>query len=126
MGLVLEVDWKICKVVPDKVFPDDDHYHSCWTNVFLDTSIDETIVRYVTWLAEEHGGLVGNQDVSLCIWKLIPCHTMDCLVFTDIYIVCIFRNIQVRAVWNICVVLVFTGSGNYDFTTLLCFSDSLL
>ena len=43
----------------------------------------------------------AEQDLALCIWKLVICSSIDCIVMTDIYIICILINRKIRTIRNI-------------------------
>ena len=126
MGAVLQVDGQIRQILADEILTDDDDDHTGRTDVLLNACVDHTVIGDVAGLGEEHGGLVGNKDMTLGVGKLLPGHTVDGLILADIDVVGILGNVEIGAIGNVGVVLILAGGGDDDFADLLCLSDGLL
>ena len=127
MGVVAHVDGHLgVEVLADEVLADDDDDHAGRADVLLHARVDHAVVADVAGLGEEHGALVGNEDVALGVGQLLPGHTVDGLVLADVDIVGILGDVEVGAIGDVAVVLVLGGSGDDDFAVLLGLSDGLL
>ena len=84
------------------------------------------VVRDVAGAGQEHGGLVGNQDVALGVGQLVPGNAVDSLVLADVDIVRIVGDVQIGAIGNVGVVLIGRGGNDLDFADLLGFGNGLL
>ena len=126
MGLVAHIGGhEPRQIVPEQVLPDDDHRHARRAHVFLHAAPDETVLRNVAGPGEEHAGLVGDQNLPLGIGKLEIGGAVNGLVFADIQVVCILRNVQVGAVGNVREVLVGGGGHDFNLAVLFCLGDGL-
>ena len=127
VGLIAHIGGdKFRQVVPQQVLPDNDHRHARRAHVLLHAAPDEAVLAHVTGPGEEHAGLVGHQDLPLGIWQLEEGGAVDGLVFADIHIVRVVRDVQVRAVGDIGEVLVGGGGRDPDLAVLLRLGDGLL
>ena len=114
------------QVVPDQVLPDDDHHHARGAHVLLHAGVNEAVVRDVAGLGEEHGALVADQHMTLGIGQLVPGHAVDGLVFADVHIVRVLRDIQIVTIRDIAEIAVLAGGGHVDFAILFGLGDGLL
>ena len=114
------------QILADQILADDDHAHAGGAHVLLHAGVDETVVSHVAGLGEEHGALVGDQDVPLGVGELLVGQAVDGLVLADIDVVGILGNVQVGAVGDIAEVAVLGAGGDDDFAVLLGLGDGLL
>ena len=127
MGLVAHVDGHLgVDVLADQILADDDHHHAGGAHVLLHAGVDHAVVGHVAGLAQEHGGLVGHQDVALGVGQLVPGHAVDGLVLADVHIVGILGDVQIGAVGDIAVILILGGGGYDDLAVLLSLGNGLL
>jgi len=127
VGLIAHVDGHLgIDVLTDQILTDDDHHHAGRAYILLHTGVDHAIVGDIAGLGEEHGGLVGHQDMALGIGELIPGDAVDGLILADVDIVGILGNVQVGAVGNIAEILILGGGGHNDLTVLLSLGNGLL
>ena len=125
MGAVLEVDGQIGQIVADQILTDDADDHTGRADVLLHARVDHAVVGHITGLGEEHGGLVGHEDVTLRVRQLVPRYAVDGLVLADIDVVGILGNVEIGAVGHIGIVLILAGRGDDHFADLLRFLDGL-
>ena len=112
MGLVAHVGGnEVGQIVPQQILPDDDNGHAGRSHVLLYAGPDQAVVGDVAGTGEEHGGLVRHQHLALGVGELVIGGAVDGLVLTDVDIVGVVRNVQIRAVRDIGEVLV-GGGGN--------------
>ena len=123
---VLQVDGQIRQIVADEVLTDDADDHAGRADVLLHACVDHAVVRDVAGLGQEHGGLVGDEDVALGVGQLVPRDAVDGLVLADVDVVGILGDLEVGAVGHVGVVLVLAGRGDDDLADLLRFLDGLL
>ena len=82
-------------VVSDKIFSDDSNNNAGRTNVLLNTAVNNAVLCYVNRLRQEAGRNVCNKCVTLCVRQCLVLCTIDSIVFADINIVSVLRNIEV-------------------------------
>ena len=127
MGLVAHVDGHLgINILADQILTDDDHHHTGGAYVLLHAGVDHAVVGHVAGLGQEHGGLVGNQNMTLGVGQLVPGHAVDRLILADVDIVGILGDVQIGAIGNVAVILILGGSGNDDFAVLLGLGNGLL
>ena len=127
MGLILHIDGGLgIQVVPDQILPDDDHGHTGGAHVLLHTGPDQAVIGHVAGAGQEHGGLVGHQNVALGVGQLIPGGAVDGLVLADVDIVGILGDVQIGAVGDIGEVLVGGGGNHLHLAILLGLGNGLL
>ena len=115
-----------CRAVSDKVFSYDNDLNAGRTNVLLNAAVDNAVLSNVYRLGKEAGGYVCYELMALCIGELPELCTVDSIVLTDIYIVNILRDIEVRAIRDIAECLISGGSNSDNLAVLLSLSSSLL
>ena len=126
VGVIAHIDRHLgIEVFADEVLADDDDDHAGRADVLLHARVDHVVVADVAGLGEEHGALVGDEDVALGVGQLLPGHTVDGLVLADVDVVGVVGNVEIGAVGNVAVVLILGGSGNDDLAVLLGFLDGL-
>ena len=114
------------QVLTDQVFTDDDNSHTGGTDVLLNTSPDQAVVSNVAGTGQEHGRLVGDQDLTLCVGQLVECCAVDCLVLADVDVISVLGDVQIGAVGDVVEVLILGRSDDLNFAVLLSLGDSLL
>ena len=127
VGLIAHIGGdKFWKIVPQQILPDDDHRHARRAHVLLHAAPDEAVPAHVAGPGEEHAGLVGHQHLPLGVGEAEIGGAVDSLVFADIDIVRVLRNVQIGAVRDIGEVLVGGGGHDFDLAVFLCLGDGLL
>ena len=117
MGLIAEVGGdEFRHVLPDQILPDDDNGHTGGAHVLLDTGPDQAVFADVAGAGEEHGGLVGHQNLALGVGQLVIGGTVNGLVFADVDVIGVVRDVQMGAVGNIGEVLVGGGGNDLHLT----------
>ena len=114
------------RTVSDQILTDNNNLHACRADILLNAAIDNTILRHINRLREEAGRNIGDKDVALCVRQFLILCSINRIVFADIHIVCILRNIQIGAVRNIGEGLVRRRCNLNDFAVLFSFLSSLL
>ena len=126
MGLVAHVGGhELRKVLPQQILPDDDHRHAGGAHVLLHAGPDQAVSADVAGPGEEHGGLVGHQDLPLGVGQVKVGGAVDGLVFADVYVVGVVRNVQIGAVGDVGEVLVGGGGRDLHLAVLLGLGDGL-
>ena len=80
---------------------DDDDGESCRRHIFLCTCIDKTELGNVKRLAHDAGGDISYERDIACIGKLVVNCAVDCVVHTDIYIVCFGVEVSLCCFGNV-------------------------
>ena len=80
--------WK--HIFCDQVFPDNHDHNTCRSDIFLYASIDHSIFCDIYRLREETGRNVCNQRLSFCIRQFFKFCSVNRIILTDVYIICIF------------------------------------
>ena len=120
MGVIAQIDGgALVQIGADQVLPDDDDDHAGGADVLLDAAIDQAIVADVAGLGQEHGGLVGNQDLTFGIGQVPIGGAMDGLIFADVHIVCIRADRQVGHIGNVAVIPVLAGGQEVHLANFL-------
>ena len=109
--------------IADKILAHDTDYHAGGADVLLYAAVDHAVIGHVAGLGEEHGGLVGYQNLALGVGQLLPGHAVDGLVFADIDVIGVIGDIQIAAIGYIGVVPVLAGGHYMHIAVLLGFVD---
>ena len=120
MGLVTHVSGhELGQVLPQQVLPDDDNGHAGGADVLLDAGPDQTVLADVTGAGEEQGGLVRHQNLALGVGQRVVGGAVDGLIFADVDVIGVVRDVQIGAVGEIGEVLIGGGGDDFDFTVPL-------
>ena len=126
VGLILQIDGQVGQIVADEILADDDDDHAGGADVLLHAGVDHAVIADVAGLGEEHGRLVGHEDVTLGVGQSVPRHAVDRLIFADVDIVRVLGDVEVGAVGDVGIVLVLRGGGDDDLADLLRLGNGLL
>ena len=126
VGFVAHVNGRSgVQVLPDQILPDDCHHHTGGAHVLLHACVNQAVVADVAGPGEEHGALVADQHMALDVGQLVPGHAVDGLIFADVHIVGVFRNVQIAAIRHIAEISVLAGGGHMHAAILSGLSNGL-
>ena len=113
-------------ILCDQILADNDDHNARRTYVLLNTAVDHTILGDIHRLGEEAAGNISHKRMSLGVGKGLKLGAIDGIIFTDVDIIRILGNVQIRAIRDVREGLVCRGSHLYCFTVNLSFLISLL
>ena len=120
MGLVAEIGGdEFRQVLPDQVLPDDDNGHAGGAYVLLDAGPDQTVLADVAGAGEEQGGLVRHQNLALGVGQRVVGGAVDGLIFADVDVIGVVRDVQIGTVGEIGEVLIGGGGDDFDLAVPL-------
>ncbi len=93
-------------IIADQVFADNHNRHTSRTNVLLNATINQTVVRNIDGFAEVHGALVRNQDFAFGVGQSLVGGTVNGFVFADVHVVSVWADGQISYIGNIAKVAV--------------------
>ena len=126
VGLVAEIGGdEFRQILPDQILPDDDNGHAGGADVLLDAGPDQTVFADVAGAGEEQGGLVRHQNLALGVGQRVVGGAVDGLIFADVDVIGVVRDVQIGAVGEIGEVLIGGGGNDLDFTVSLGFGNGL-
>ena len=126
MGLVAEIGGdEFRQILPDQIFPDDDNGHASGADVLLDAGPDQTVFADVAGAGEEQGGLVRHQNLALGIGQIVPGGAVDGLIFADVDVIGVVRDVQIGAVGEVGEVLIGGGGDDFDLAVPLGLGNGL-
>ena len=127
MGIITHVYGNLgIQVSADQILTDDDDGHTGGADVLLNTTIDHAIIADIAGLGQEHGGLVGNQNLTLGVGQLLEGGAVNGFVFADVNIVCVFPDGKVAAIGQVGVVAILGTGDALNITVFLGFLESLI
>ena len=122
MGLVGQHGRRSRKgVLCDQILPDDHDDHTCRSDIFLYTAVYDSVFRDIHRLRQETGRHIRHQRFALGIRQGLKFGSIDRIIFTNVYIICIGTDRQIGAVRDIGKGLILRGSDLICFSVFLCF-----
>ena len=126
VGLVAEIGGdEFRQILSDQILPDDDNGHASGAYVLLDAGPDQTVFADVAGAGEEQGGLVRHQNLALGVGQRVVGGAVDGLIFADVDVIGVVRDVQIGTVGEIGEVLIGGGGNDLDFTVSLGFGNGL-
>ena len=127
MGLITEHGRGARKhVLTDEVITDHDDGHTGRTHVLLHATPEDTVLRNIHRLAQEHGGDVGYEVLALRVRKLTDRGSVDRVVLADVYIICVVIDGEVLKIRDVAEGLVGRAGDDVHLTVHLRFLCGLL
>ena len=127
MGLVTEHSRGARKhVLTDEVVTDHDDGHAGRADVLLHTAPEDTVLRNIHRLAQEHGGDVGYEILALRVRKLTDRGAVNRVVLTDVYIICVIVDVEILKIRDIAEGLVGRACDHVHLSIHLRFLRGLL
>ena len=77
-------------ILCDQIFTDDCDHYTSRSDIFLNSTINHCIFCYIYRFGKKTGGDICHKIFSFCVWQCFKFCSVNSIVFTDIYVVCIF------------------------------------
>ena len=127
MNLVLAHGWSARQhIFRNQILTDNHDNHAGRPDVFLNAPIKNAVSCHVNRLRKKTGGYVSHQSFTLGIRQRFIFGAVNRIIFTNINIVCIIVNRQIRTIGNIAEGFILTGCHCHCLSVLLGFLKRLL
>ena len=88
-------------ILGNQILTDNHDNDTCRPDVLLNAAVDHTVLRDIDRLGQKAAGNVRNKRLALCVRQGLELRSVDSVVLTDINIVRILTDRQIRAVRDI-------------------------
>ena len=113
-------------IVRDQILPDNGDDHTCRSDILLNATVNNTIIRYIDRFRKETGGHVRHENLSFRIRQLFVLRSVDRIILADINVIGFLIDRQIAAVRDIRKRFVCTGRNGIRLAVLLCFLPCFL